>query len=210
MMDEKAESDPKGKFRRAEQRIRRHFPNHLPPLLALTDPKRTPDPTELARRLPRGCGLVYRHFGSDNRLTIAEEIAEIAKARGLCFLIGNDPDLARQTNADGVHWPETQMASARKWRDSFYIMTCAAHSRSALARAERLPLDAALVSTIFMSRSPTATPPLGTTRARSLSRKCRLPVYALGGIRARNISRIASFAGAASIDGISDAYTARI
>ncbi|MEO0883217.1 MAG: thiamine phosphate synthase [Pseudomonadota bacterium] len=207
-MELKAESDPKGKFRRACIRINRHFPAHLPPLMVLTDPYRTPDPIALALSLPPGTGLIYRHFGAEDRQDIADRLARIAKHRGLCFLLGNDPELARHVKADGVHWSEARMGDAKPWRRSFFVMTAAAHSRLAISRASALKLDAILVSTIFPSNSSSAKAAMGPFALRKLEKVSRHPIYALGGINAHNVQQIARFAGAASIEGAAKAFLA--
>ncbi|MEM7661287.1 MAG: thiamine phosphate synthase [Pseudomonadota bacterium] len=206
IMNHQAESDPKGKFRRASARIRRHMPSNLPTLLVLTDPNRTPDPAALALRMPPGTGFIYRHFGAVNRTETAIRISEIARRQRLCFLIGNDPELARLSKADGVHWAEVDMTRSRHWKRSFRVMTTAAHCQRALAHAASLPLDAALTSAVFQSRSPSAETPIGRTRLRAWCKKARIPVYALGGINAQNVGQIKDFAGAASIDGAAAAF----
>src|SRR5262245_30814381 len=107
----------------------------LPPLLFLTDPLRTPDPLAVAKRLPRGAGVVFRHFGAANRLTLARQLSTICRRRGLVLLIGMDPALARRVRANGVHWPERCLARRFLARTPSLLVTAAAHSRRALARA---------------------------------------------------------------------------
>ncbi|MEO1475871.1 MAG: thiamine phosphate synthase [Pseudomonadota bacterium] len=206
-MEHETESHLKSKLRRACIRVDRHFPAHLPRLIALTDPERTPDPVALALKLPASSGLIYRHFGSENRRTIATELAAIARENGITLLIGNDPALAAIVGASGVHWPEANMANARRWTGRFHLMTSAAHSLEAIKRAGRIGLDAALVSTVFPSRSASAGHPFGATRFRQLVRRAPIPVYGLGGITAKNAGIIADYAGISAIEGIDRALS---
>jgi thiamine-phosphate pyrophosphorylase len=171
----------------------------LPPLFFLTDPERTPDPAAIARRLPAGAGLIYRHFGAATRVETAGALAALCRARGLILLIGADPALAAEVGADGVHWPE-RLAPGRRpaWGR---IHTAAAHSGPALAWAANAGLDGALLSPVFVSRSASAGRPLGLQRAARLAQGAGLPVFALGGVNARTARRLTGlgFAGLAAV-----------
>ena len=65
-----------------------------------------PDPAAVARRLPRGTDVVYRHFGVAERVRVARKLMAIARGRGLVLLIAADPALAQRVGAHGVHWPQ--------------------------------------------------------------------------------------------------------
>lgn len=177
-----------------------------PRVVVLSDPHRTPDLISLARRLPRGWGLIYRHFGAPDRAAVAAALAVAARGR-LTLLIGGDPRLAKAIGADGVHWPERRLREARRWRGAFKMMTGAAHSRSALRRCARSGLDAALLSTVFPSTSATASAPMGPIRLRNLARKGPpIAIYGLGGVHAGTAARIAEFTGLAMVEGAAAAF----
>lgn len=191
------------KWRVAIRRVESHFPSHLPPLLFLTDPKRTPDPASVAAHLPAGSGVLYRHFGAEDRREVAVELAMLCRRKGLRLLIAADPQLAADIGADGVHWPEALAHNVPKWRARFALQTASAHSRFAIAQAARMGVDAALLSTVFSSSSPSAGRPMGPL---SFSQKCResaLPLYALGGVKAENAIRVANVGGLAAVEGLS-------
>ena len=120
-MTHQAQDDLLRKLRVSAEAAKRHLPAGLPGVFALTDPVRMPDPIAVANRLFAGCGIIYRHFGADDRLNVARQLAKIARSRNLTLLIGNDPDLAKQVGADGVHWPEARLKEAIKWRAVFDI-----------------------------------------------------------------------------------------
>jgi len=172
-------------------------------MLILTDPQRTPDPLEVASRLPRGSGLVYRAFGAEDAGAQADRLATVARARDLVLLIGADARLAQACGADGLHLPERRVHEARRLRARFPLwrITAAAHGGAALRRARAAAVDAALLSPVFPSRSPSAGAPLGPLRAAALVRLAGLPVYALGGVDLRTVSRLAGtgFAGVAAV-----------
>lgn len=195
------------KWRSAVRQIERHLPAHLPPLLFLTDPKRTPDPAQVIPALPTGTGVIYRHFGAANRRDVALMLREACVANGGVFMIAADPALARETGADGVHWPEAKLVQARAWRHQFAIQTASAHSRAAIQRAANAGMDAALVSSVFASRSDSAGPPLSAARFRQLSAHAGLPIYALGGVHANNAAQVSFAGGIAAIDGLAAAIS---
>ncbi len=178
----------------------------LPHLWLMTDPDRLPDPVRTARTLPRGSGIIYRSFGRPQALVEALALARLARQRGLTLLIGADDGLARRVGADGVHLPERMMGQAKRLRARHpnWIITTAAHSPRAIAKAARLGLDAALISPVFVSQSPSAGRPLGQTRVADWAYRAKLPVIALGGIGHKNARLLAGTGvwGIAAIDGL--------
>lgn len=133
-------------------------------------------------------------------------LAQLARQQGLTLLIGADEALALKVGADGVHLPERLMGQAKRMsaRHPNWIMTTAAHSPRAIAKAAKLGLDAALLSPVFVSQSPSAGRPLGPTRVARWVRTTSLPVIALGGVdhkKARLLSGTGVW-GFAAIDGL--------
>jgi thiamine-phosphate pyrophosphorylase len=173
----------------------------------VTDPDRTPDPLLIARGLPRGAGVIFRGFGRPDAERTASALAGVCRRRGLLLLIGADVALAHRIGAGGVHLPERdiQKAPSIRSRHPGWVVTGAAHSPRALRRAKAAELDAALLSTAFPSRSPTAGRPLGPIRLAIAARGAGLPVIALGGVNARTVRRLigTGVAGLAAVDGLS-------
>lgn len=170
---------------------------------------RTPDALAIVKRLPRGFGVIWRHYGEASRLATGLQLARICRKRGLILLVSADPQLAARIGAAGVHWPERRLAGVRPKRPGA-IETAAAHSRAAIAKARRNGADAVVVSTVFPSRSPSATAPMGALRFRLLTRIAGLPVYALGGVGPGNAaSAMHHAAGWAAIDSVKDGWGKR-
>jgi thiamine-phosphate pyrophosphorylase len=164
----------------------------LPPLLFLTDPERTPDPEGVAARLPAGAGIVFRAFGAPDAVDQGQRLAAIARERQLVLLVGADEILAEACGAHGVHLPERMIAelSGLKARRPDWLFTAAAHSAAALHAAAAGGADAALLSSVFASQSPSAGPPLGQRRFAALVSDAGLPVYALGGVTVKTAPRL--------------------
>ena len=174
------------------------MPWPLPGAFFLTDPKRIPDPVKIVETLPPGTGIIYRHFGAEDRFDIATKLRKTCFKYGFPLLIANDPELAIRIRADGVHWPEANAAAARKWRGRFLIQTQSVHSASGMNNSV---CDAVLFSTVFTSNSPSAGKAMGATRFRRLILKSDRLVYALGGVNASTAEQISGFTGFAAIEG---------
>jgi thiamine-phosphate pyrophosphorylase len=193
---------PAHRLARIAERLRpRNAPRRLPSLLSFTDPTRTPDPCAIARALPRGAGIVYRAFGAADALIVARQLAAICRRRRLVLFIGADARFRATVRATGLHVPER---AVRCRREAAILQTAAAHGPRGLAAARRAGCDAAILSPLFQSNSPSAGRALGAWKAGHWARCARLPVYALGGIdaaRARRLPRD-TFVGLAAIEGI--------
>jgi thiamine-phosphate pyrophosphorylase len=164
----------------------------LPALTFFTDPQRTPDPASVIAALPSGAAVVYRAFGAVDAVTTGRGLAAAARMRGVTFLVGADEALATALRADGVHLPERMAGRVRRLRARHprWLITVAAHSRAALASARAAGADAAVLSPVFPSRSPSAGPPIGLPRAAAWTRGAGLPVIALGGVTRTTARRL--------------------
>lgn len=137
---------------------------------------------------------------------IAADLAHVCRARKLRLLVSADPVLAMAVGAAGVHWPHARLAASRKWRGAFPLMTASAHSPAELRAITHYPIDAALVSAVFPSNGPSAGTPLGPLKLRQLARTAPCPVFALGGVTARNAGHVAPFAGIAAVESLAAAF----
>jgi thiamine-phosphate pyrophosphorylase len=163
----------------------------LPPLIMVTDSVRLPDPASVALHLPNGSAILLRDYDLEERDTLAVRLANIARQRGLKLLIAGDAHLAIQVNAAGVHFPENQISDVRRWRyRKNWLITVAAHSRSALSAAARCGANAALLSPVFSTDSHPDAPALGANGFSLLADCAGLPVYGLGGISNINAHRL--------------------
>ncbi|MET3664230.1 thiamine-phosphate pyrophosphorylase [Caulobacter sp. 1776] len=179
----------------------------LPNLLFFTDPARVPDPMIVAERLPRGAGIVFRAFGAPDAVEQGRRLRAIADERGLLLLVGAHANLAEGIGAHGLHMPERLVADIPRLRAEHarYLITVAAHNEGAVRAAERAGADAVVVSPVFPSNSPSAGDPLGVEALKTLIAATALPVYALGGVRARTVTRLigSGVAGIAAVEALS-------
>jgi thiamine-phosphate pyrophosphorylase len=115
---------------------------------------------------------------------------------GLKLLISSDIKMAREINADGIHLPEYMVYNQSKinWKNfkilkkKFkWIVTVAAHIKKTLYKANQNYIDAAILSPIFPTKSHANTNNLGITKLIKWTNETTVPVYALGGIKLKNI-----------------------
>jgi thiamine-phosphate pyrophosphorylase len=157
----------------------------------------------VATRLPRGSGIVFRHFGAPDAEARALRLLAIAKRRGLCLLIGQDHALALRIRAHGVHLPERlahRAALLRRARPE-WLVTSAAHS---LRAARNGVAHAVVISPVLPSNSPSAGAALGSLRLAAVVRRSGRPAYGLGGVNARTARRLraSGLIGLAAVEGL--------
>ncbi len=165
----------------------------LPPLVLLTDDERLPDPFAAIRALPCGSLVIVRARSSARRAALATSLAPLFRERSLKWIIADDPLLAADTGAHGVHFPEAKIPLAARWRvrRPRWLITCSAHSLPACGRAVRAGADAILLAPIFATGSHPGRSGLGSLHARLIASIVPAPIYALGGIDAHSAKRLA-------------------
>lgn len=193
-----SDSVSRRKLARAAFRLARQARAYLPPLVLMTDDERLPEPLASVRALPRGSMVIVRAREAARRKVLAEAILKAARARSICVLIAGDFALARALGAHGVHLPETRIgeASALRARGRL-LVTAAVHCPAAFRKTAAL--DAVFLSPVFPTASHPGRTGLSPLRANILARLAPVPVYALGGITARNVARLSGFCGLAAI-----------
>jgi thiamine-phosphate pyrophosphorylase len=153
---------------------RRHPP--IPRTWLMTD-ERIGDAlwTALAR-LPRGSGVVFRHYGlaPAERRALFARVAAVARKRGLVLVrAGVEP----MRGEAGVH--------GRRGRG---LRTAPAHSRREAVAAIRAGAQVLFVSPAFATRSHPGARALGRVRSGLMIAGLDVPVIALGGMDARRFA----------------------
>jgi thiamine-phosphate pyrophosphorylase len=136
--------------------------------------------TALAR-LPRGSGVVFRHYGLPlaERRSLFGRVAIIARRRGLVLVRAGAERLGRRE--DGVHG-----------RRGPGLRTQPAHSRREAVGGIRAGADLLFVSPVFATRSHPGARVLGRARLGLMTRDLPVPVIALGGMDARRAAALRS------------------
>lgn len=172
----------------------------LPALWLISDARNDAVLERALAALPRGSGLIYRHYHLEGsaRLARFRALRRAAKARGHRIVLSDSALTAREWGADGIYgspralWP----------RRAGLIHLATAHDLAELGLAARLGADAALLSPVFPTASHPGGTVLGAVRFRLLAGRSKLPVIALGGMNA-NRARALGWSRWAAIDGLS-------
>ena len=140
-------------------------------------------------RLPRGAGVIVRHYGRpiEERRALLARVERIGRRRGLVVL-----GSAGLIGSGGTH------NAARGGG----LRTRSAHDRRSAVAAARAGADAVFVSPVFATRSHAGARSLGPVRLGLMIRGISIPVIALGGMTATRMRSLAplSIHGWAAID----------
>lgn len=156
---------------------RRHLA--LPRVWMLTDERQGDAMWEAAARLPRGAGVIVRHYS----LPFAERAAMVGRFARLGLFValaGSERD-ARRAGAQAVYG-----AGQRRRLPRLYPV----HNRREIGRAERTGAALLFLSPVFATRSHPGGPTLGRSRFGRLAKAARAPVIALGGMTPRRFIRL--------------------
>lgn len=147
-------------------------------------------------RLPRGAGIVFRHYGrgAEQRWQLAQEVAAAARERGLVLAVAGDVALGEGVGAHLIHNPESDPGTRPFSRS--------AHSEAEVRDAVEAGAALIFLSPIFPTRSHPGGTPLAAEEIRRSLAICPRPVIALGGMNRKRFSQRerAGFYGWAGID----------
>jgi thiamine-phosphate pyrophosphorylase len=164
-------------------RARHRLPPKLPCVWLFTDERQGEALWPALERLPRGAGVIFRHYKTPDRAALARRVRAVCRRRGMVFIVAGPPSLARAWRADGAHGrlPGT--------------LTAPAHGMTELVAARRCGARLAFLSPLFATRSHPGGRPLGRLRFGALARRAPLPVAALGGVTAPRARQLAALGG---------------
>lgn len=170
--------------------MRARHPTHW----LMTDERQADGLWAALERLPRGAGVIFRHYHTPDRerRMLFRAVRRIARRRGLLLIVAG---AAVPGRADGVH--------ARRGRE---VVTWPAHDRREAVAGVRAGAQIVLVSPLFATRSHPNQRVLGPLRAASVARGLPVTVIALGGMSERRWRKVRAlgFDGFAAIDAWSE------
>ena len=157
----------------------------LPRLWLMTDERQGEGLWAALERLPKGSGLVFRHYSlaPAERRKLFDRVRRVARRRRLLVLAGSG------LRGDGVHG-----GRGRGFRSA------SAHNLRELKTAERSGAMLVFLSPAFPTRSHPGDRALGPVRFGLIAAQARVPVIALGGVDARKARRLPNIYGWAGID----------
>jgi 8-oxo-dGTP diphosphatase len=165
----------------------------LPPLYGVTCAEDLGEDLFLARAqraLSRGLSLVQlreKDWPAERREAFAKRLLPLAAHHGARVLLNGTVDDARRLGFAGVHWTAAALAAAEaRPRDLLVGASC--HSRAELARAAALDVDFALLGPVQPTPTHPGARPLGWRGFSEIVEGARVPIYAIGGVQARDLA----------------------
>ncbi len=159
----------------------------LPRLWLMTDERQGEGLWKALERLPKGSGLVFRHYSlaPAERRELFERVRRVARRRRLLLLVAG-----KGLRGDGVHGG----------RRGGGFRSASAHDLLELKAAERAGAKLVFLSPAFPTRSHPGARALGPVRFGLIAGQARIAVIALGGMDQRKARRIPHIYGWAGID----------
>ena len=155
----------------------------LPRLWLMTDERVGEGLWDALARLPRGSGVIFRHYTATDRRALFGQVRTITRRRGLVLLLAGSPREAAAWRADGAHGRSPHLRTVRP-----LLRTAPAHDARELAKGRA---HAVLLSPVFATHSHPGGRILGPIRFATLARLSEAPVIALGGMDARRFRHLA-------------------
>jgi thiamine-phosphate pyrophosphorylase len=118
----------------------------------------------------------------------------LANTYGALFIVNDDPHLALELRADGVHVGQDDMepAEARRIMGSDAIIGLSTHSREQIEAAANQPVDYISVGPIWETPTKEGRPGTGLDLIREAAEIATRPWFAIGGIDPGNAYEVAS------------------
>ncbi len=124
--------------------------------------------------LPKGSGVVFRHYQAPDRKALFKAVQRVAKARRLILVLAGSEREATGWKAMGSHGQSRHRKAG--------LRTAPVHNHRERIAAERMGADLLFVSPVFATRSHIGSKGLGRVRFGQLTRDAKMPVIALGGM----------------------------
>ena len=176
---------------------KRHSPP-LPTLWLMTDERMGDALLPSAAALPKGSGIIFRHYSlpTKARRALFVQVQRIAKRQRHILILADDSKTARAWKADGAHG---KCLTGKKM-----LKTRAVHSIRERIAAERAGADLMLVSPLFATTSHHGAKGIGRIGFGFMTRNAKIRVIALGGMTARRARSLKTFGiyGWAGIDAL--------
>jgi thiamine-phosphate pyrophosphorylase len=116
----------------------------------------------------------------------------LANTYGALFIINDDPHLAVELRADGVHVGQEDMppAEARKIVGADAIVGLSTHSRQQIEAASEEPVDYISVGPVWETPTKEGRPATGLELIRTAAGISSKPWFAIGGINMENLAEV--------------------
>lgn len=139
----------------------------------------------------RAVQLREKDLGGRDLFLLAEKTKTLCERYGAGLFINDRIDVALAVDAEGVHVGSASIppGAARELVGKKKLVGVSTHSLKEAKEAERAGADFVFFGPVYFTRSKAAYgEPQGVSALKEVVEKISLPVYAIGGIKAENIS----------------------
>ena len=150
----------------------------------------------VAAALQGGAGIIQlrdKDAPRDERLATARRLARLCRDAGALFIVNDDPHLAAEAGADGVHVgpSDTSPDEARRIMGPRAIVGWSIKDSVETAeRAAELGVSYVAVGSIFPTATKPGAQPVGLDALRRVRAAVSLPLAAIGGISRGNLAAV--------------------
>lgn len=134
-----------------------------------------------------------RDLATPELLALVRDLCVVARAHGLRVMINDRADLVLALGADGVHLRSDSLpvSAARRLLGPDRLIGASAHSSDDVARAESEGADFAVLGPVYETPSKRGYgPPIGLRPLEEAIRRCRIPIFAIGGITLARVPEV--------------------
>ena len=134
-----------------------------------------------------------RDLATPGLRALLKEVCAPMRARGVRVMINDRVDLVLAFDADGVHLRADSLpvAAARRLLGPDRLIGVSAHSADDVARAESEGADFAVLGPVYETSSKRQYgQPIGLRPIEEAGRRCRIPVFAIGGITVTRVAEV--------------------
>jgi thiamine-phosphate pyrophosphorylase len=134
-----------------------------------------------------------RDLATRDLLALSWELCAAVRARGARVVINDRVDLVLALGVDGVHLRADSLpvAAARRLLGADRLIGVSAHSADDVARAESDGADFAVLGPVYETPSKREYgPPIGLRAIEEAGRRCRIPVFAIGGVTVARVEEV--------------------
>ncbi|MFQ5596908.1 MAG: thiamine phosphate synthase [Nitrospiria bacterium] len=125
----------------------------------------------------------------------AMKLRKMTRSQDVRFIVNDEVDLAMAVKADGVHLGQGDLPPriARQLLGEEAIIGLSTHGLEEAVAAATEPIDYIGFGPIFKTKTkPSEYPPVGIAAIAQIRKHVALPIYAIGGIRRKDLAHIAS------------------
>ena len=129
---------------------------------------------------------------ADEVATLGRQLHPITRSRGVPLVINDEPDVARQVGAEGVHvgQDDLSVADARRAAGGECLVGKSTHSIEQALHAAEEGADYIGFGPLFATPTKPDYAPIGIDDIEEVHSRVAVPIFCIGGIKLQNLPRV--------------------